>query len=816
MAPPKSPKTPEAPAASPLAVRLAALRKFAVRLAGWIARNPLQAGIIFGIVLLPVLPIVVVQVTLSRNLPQEMVKPPLELAFEALGRQDYALVGQIAGELGAIQPMTADELKAKPFLLGVVADHDAGRMLGRQQRRLRALAAQYLSEARLMGFPAGREAEGLVLLGKNLYLSGRAAESVALLDEALGAAPDRATELHQLLAGAWLDQPQPNFHEALKHNIAYLADERLPNDARLQGLIERSRIEFDLEDYQACRQTLADVPADSTFALQAALMRAQLLEHEGQELAEAESPAAVDKYRSAIELLEELPSRAATSLAAAADAAFLLGRLRLESGDDEAGVKQLRRTAQRWPETDAGFAAGIQVAEWCRQHHHIADAMTAYRAALEAIDSDAPVQSRWLSLDELRTDLLDAYQEFLRQQQFEQGIDLARLAAPVLSVARSLQLQAQAHAQWGRHLLAVATSDRSPDASKLLGDGRRRLRQAGALYRRLAGTRPASREYPDDIYDAAEADLAGHNYTSAVEMFGKYLSVEARQRRPRALLALGESLLALGQPSAALKWLEECIEFHGRDAAIFEARLIACRAYLEEGKAKEAEKLLLDNLYGDALTPASTEWRQSLFALGRLLYEAGRYTEAIERLEEAISRFPHDGDAEEARYLAAESYRRSAREVERQELQEATAEGRLARRREWTQLLETGLARFEQELNGILMRQEKSPLTRLEEAILRNCFFARGAILFQLGRYQEAIQAYASVTNRYQQRPEVLDAYMQIAACYRRLGQSTESQSTLEQAKYALKHLPESVSFDETSNYNREEWRRLFDTLGAL
>jgi tetratricopeptide (TPR) repeat protein len=816
MAPPKPPKTLENPTTPALAAWLAGLRSFLARLVSWVAGHPLQACIVFGIVLLPVLPIIVVQVTLTRKLPKPSVKPALELAFEALDQQDYALAGQIALELGAEQPMTADELKAKPYLLGVVADHDAGRMLGRQRRRLCALAAKYLNEARLMGFPLGHEAEGLFLLGKNLYESGRAAESVAVLEEALATATDRATELHHLLATACVDQPQPNYREALKHNTAYLADKGLSDEAREQGLIERSRIEFDLEDYDACRKTLDAIAPDSAFGLQAAVMRALLLEREGQGLAEADPPAAAARYGEALELLEKLPARSASNMAAAADVSYLMGRLRLVAGDDEAGLTQLRRTQQRWPETDAGFAAGISLADWCLQHQRVSDAMTAYRTALETVDAETPLRNRWLSLDELRTNSLDAYQEFLRQQQFEHAIELASLGAPMLGVARSLQLQAQAHAQWGRHLLTTAAGARSPNNTNMLREGRRRLRQAGMLYRRLAETRPAAREYPDDIYDAAEADLAGHNYTSAVEMFRKYLDVEARQRRPRALLALGESLLALGQPAEALQALQECIEFHARDAAVFEARLIASRAYLEQGQTEQAEKLLLDNLYGDALTPASTEWRQSLFALGRLMYEAGRYNEAIDRFDEAIARYTKDDDAEEARYLAAESYRRRAGEIERQELQEATAEGRLARRREWTQLLETGLARFEQELDGILMRQEQRPLTPLEEAILRNCFFARGAILFQLGRYQDAIQAYASVTNRYQQRPEVLEAYVQIAACYRRLGQTDEARSTLQQAKYALNHLPESVSFDETSNYNRQEWGRLFDTLEAL
>ncbi|HVX11053.1 MAG TPA: tetratricopeptide repeat protein [Pirellulales bacterium] len=816
MASPKSPKTPDAPAKSPLAARFGAVGLTAKRLLRWTWRHPLQAGIITGIVLLPVLPIVVVQITLSRSLPKEVPQPILDQAFAALDRKDYDQVAELVRDWGAEQPLAADELKAKPFLLGAVADHEADQMLGKHQRRLRALAAKYLTEARLLGFPPGREGEGLFLLGKNLYESGQAAESVSVLEEALTAVPARATELHRLLAGAYLDEPQPHLHEALQHNSAYLASADLPSDALQQALVERGRIEFELNEFDACRRTVDALPADSAYRTQITVLRALLLEQEARELAPegalAANAAAVEKCRAAIDLLEKLPSRTASVQQSWADVDYLLGRLCLEIGEDDAGLAKLRRTQQRWAETDAGFAAGFLTADWYRRQRRIGDAMAAYRVTLAAVDAEIPFKNRWLSLDDLRTSDLDAYQELLRQQQFEAAIELAGLSAPIFSAPRSVQLQAQANAQWGRHLLAGAENARVPAAA----EGRKRLRQAGFLYGRLAEMRLAAREYPDDLYDAAEADLAGHDYKSAVDMFRKYLSSESRKRRPRALLALGESLLALGQPADALKALEECIEFHARDAAVFEARLLAAQAYLEQGRSEPAEKLLLDNLYGDALSPASTEWRRSLFALGRLLYEAGRYPEAMQRLDEAIVRYPKDEEAEEARYLAAESYRRSAREVERQEQQEATAEGRLARRREWTQLLETGLARFEQELNSILLRQEQRPLTSLEEAILRNCFFSRGAILFQLGRYREAIQAYASVTNRYQQRPEVLQAYMQIAACYRRLGQTAEAHSTLEQAKYALKHLSDGVSFEDTSNYNRQEWGRLFETLGTL
>ncbi|MGH7134560.1 MAG: tetratricopeptide repeat protein, partial [Pirellulales bacterium] len=414
MAPSKATKTPDAPAESKRKKFTGAVAELGQRLLAAVWRHPLQASIILGIVMLPVLPIVVVQITLISNLPKKPVKPVLVQAFEALEQQDYASTGELARALGAEQPMTADELQAKPFLLGVAADHDADRLLGKPQRRLRTLAAQYLGEARLLGFPTGREVEGLFLLGKNLYESGQAAESISVLQEALGVDEQRATELHRLLAGAYLDEHPPNFHEALKHNTAYLADERLPSDARELALIERSRIEFAIADYDACRKTLEAVPAESSHAPETAVMRALLLEEEAQTLANsgsvAATPAAVEKCRAAIELLQQLPARGMPDSEVAADVSYLLGRLRLEIGDGEGGLAQLRRTKQRWPETEAGFAASFRIAETYRAQQRIADAIAAYRVTFETADAERPFKNRWLAIDEVRTSSLDAYQ----------------------------------------------------------------------------------------------------------------------------------------------------------------------------------------------------------------------------------------------------------------------------------------------------------------------------------------------------------------------------------------------------------------------
>ena len=85
-----------------------------------------------------------------------------------------------------------------------------------------------------------------------------------------------------------------------------------------------------------------------------------------------------------------------------------------------------------------------------------------------------------------------------------------------------------------------------------------------------------------------------------------------------------------------------------------------------------------------------------------------------------------------------------------------------------------------------------------------------------MGRYDEAIRAYSAATNRYQHQPEVLEALMQIAACYRRLGKPDEARGTLEQAKVMLARINRDAPFAETTNYTREQWLDVLNWYASL
>jgi tetratricopeptide (TPR) repeat protein len=106
--------------------------------------------------------------------------------------------------------------------------------------------------------------------------------------------------------------------------------------------------------------------------------------------------------------------------------------------------------------------------------------------------------------------------------------------------------------------------------------------------------------------------------------------------------------------------------------------------------------------------------------------------------------------------------------------------------------------------------------TKAELAILRNCYFGRADVLFDLGRYEEAVQAYSAATNRYQHDPEALEAYVQIACCYRRLDRPNEARGTIEQARVVLQRLRADADFARTTRLDRQQWTELLTWLRTL
>jgi TolA-binding protein len=296
---------------------------------------------------------------------------------------------------------------------------------------------------------------------------------------------------------------------------------------------------------------------------------------------------------------------------------------------------------------------------------------------------------------------------------------------------------------------------------------------------------------------------------------------ESRLRHAEALVDLGEAQLSLGETKQALESFRECIQQNPRHVAIYRARLLASRAAVTMGDLEQAETLLQDNLSGEQLTPASKEWRDSLFALAELLHNSGRDREAIQRLDEALQRYPDAPQAVVGRYLLADSARRRAMVlragghhvpmVER----EISSAVRGQQMNESHRLLNRALEAY-RSLQDDLSRSDGENLTAQDKAILRNTRFALGDTYFALERYPEALRAYQSAANHYATSPEVLDAYLQIASVYRHIDRPAEARTSLEQARLALRRIPPEARFEQATNYNRKQWGELLDRLCSL
>ncbi len=309
--------------------------------------------------------------------------------------------------------------------------------------------------------------------------------------------------------------------------------------------------------------------------------------------------------------------------------------------------------------------------------------------------------------------------------------------------------------------------------------GAARLREAGVAFERLAQLRFATADYPSDLWDSADCYYLGHSYTGAARLLEVYLKNEPEKRNAQALLRLGQVSLALGRVDQCIAALKECIELYDRDNATYQARIDCAKAHLFRGEVAEAERLLRVNLTESLLEPQSPEWKDSLFALGMLLFEQAHYEEAISTLEEAVQRYPDDRQTLLARYVTGEAYRRWAAEPLKRLESARTSSEREKSEQLVKERLTLALEQFKAVQSSITLRMHNVQDDATFGAMRRNCYMLEGACLFDLGRYQDAIEAYQNVSSLYPNEPFVLETFVQIAHCWQRLDRAENAHGAI-------------------------------------
>lgn len=757
-----------------------------------------------------------------KNVERQREHVTLEMAIDAYDEGYYANARDLAEKLRP-EDLQDDEQGGKAYVLGAVLAHEADELWGEEQRARAILAARRLQESQRDGWPPGREGEGHYLLGKCLAMGGDKVASRAVLEEALAFEPPNKAAIYLLLTRVWLEGDHADLQKALEYNALHLASAHLGPHDRHAGLLEQAQIYFKLKEVDNCLKTLDEIPLESIVGAEAALLRGRLMlraaNAQAKQIGDKPTPEQTDALRAQYEQVITVLRRAQLdplAIKAIRQSMYLIGVCYLHLGDQQAALAQFERARQVYLDTREGLAAGLQEADLLLSASRDDEAVAIYCQVLSAIPADVKFANPFIPSQKFRARILEAFDHYQSQGDIPRAVQIAEHLTPLIPQARAIEILAETYRKWAQRKLAEAEKTSGTGASQLRTEGRALMRKAARTFGELARLNFSTRSYPDDMWRSAECFLEGHQFTQAVAAYDEYLKYELRRRRPQALVNMGECYLALGKLDEALAALGECILFHSQDAASYEARLLAAKVHLEKGETAEAESLLKENLSGDYLTPESQEWRDSLFAYGSLLATEGRYNEAIERLEEAITRYPNTPRAIEARYLTAEAYRQLAKIPQEKLQNDSNSTTRLVHLKEVNQALEAAIAQYEDLQTALNARQEQTQLSAIEQATLRNSYFAVGAALFDMGRYEDSIRAYSIATNRYQHAPEVLEAFVQIATCYRRLNKPIEARGAVQQAKVVLNRIKPEAPFTQTTNYTRTDWVSLLDWLSTM
>ena len=851
----------EAHAATPnrgLKQRLAGVLGELRELPRWAKRNPARAAVAGLIVTCLLATLGGGGYYLATVVVAPPVTPPDPLveAFKSLDAGDLPTARKFAIEVTKAKKNKLAEIGDPLFVLGVTIALSADQHWNREQRMpLYSVAARYLEQSRSNGFPAGRESQGHYQLGRCLHFAGRFAESVPELKAALAAKGTEAktsqrAELLGLLAESYLQKIPPDLSQALQQNQALLQEERLsPLDQQTAALRE-SRIYLQQGDVELGQAALTRIPATSVLGAERALMQGQLLLVEADRLRSHEPvdvAAVSEKLAAAVDALRSVPVRD-IPLAITATSQYLLGRCYEWQTDASAAEKQFERVRRQFRKYPEYIAATADLANLLMVRNAYAEAVDIMQELLGTETSRENYRNGLISLDQLRKQIADMREALLAAKQYDIALDLATGPDGLIPEWQFALWRADTFKERALTLEQQASEATLAKKEELQKQARSDHRRAGEAFERLAELRKSTRNYTDDLWKTVEEFSAGRDFNRTLRAARTFLRYEANKMQPEAMFLLGEAQLALGRLDHALETFRDCMAESPRHPVTYRARFLSAQAEVEKNRLTEAKELLNANLVNDELSPRSTEWRESLFLLGKLHHREGlewgsrgrtagvddpdlekvraglrdleqsyqAHRRAIESLARAVERFPAAPQTKEARYLLAESHRHAA-QWPLKRLKVITIEStRIELAKQSDQLRREAVSEFDAAIEHLQQSERDSEATPFDHKLLRNCYFGKASTLFDLGRFEEAIKAYSAATNYFQNEPEALEAYVQIASCYRLLNRPKEARGTLEQAKVMLQRIAPNANFALTTPYTRQEWDELLTWLATL
>ncbi len=762
-------------------------------------------------------------VTLTRPLEVSPASQ-LQAALEQLDEKHDQTARRIAGMLQDQGYQNHDFPGAVAFVLGICAFREANLYDDMARDRRFESAASFLREAKRLSIPDERRPEWAFAYGISLHRIGVADEE--LLNEAVRTYPPGKHEAGLLLTQVYMEsRVKAKMEQALELNRQLLEDATLKAEDRDNAWLQRAQILLALDHREESELALARVSRESAHRHGSAILRAQTQMADG-------------KYREALRDLDPLSRDVGLERNYPAQAQYLMGVCAEKLGELENAVAYYQRTTERFEQSHEALAARVGAAATLQKLGRNEEALENYALVLRSLSSPENFRNRWITLKKLQEATIDAWNSWMEHHYYDEAIALADIMSPLLPREQTLELSARATQRCAQHFEAEVAKLPEDRQTALHDEIETRWKRSGQAHAKLADNRRSIADQYASLWTSAEDFIKGQDFESAIERLNLFVAERTSKLLPAALVRRGQCFMNLGRMNDALRDFQDSISVNPTDPVAFQAQYLVGQCHLECDELDKAELAWRKILESADLTPTAVEWRMALFSMGKLLYdtadrgqrkagqvvqtglvvnadqqaaELARFDEAILRLEEFRDRYPMAPETAEDRFLLAMALQKSAKIPESRWKLAETDIARGEFRRQMHERLDRAIKELQVVQGLLLSRQGSGQLDQQGQATLRNCFFEIANCQYLRGRFEAAIAAYSTSAGRYQNEPDSLIAYVQIANSYDHLKKPAEAMSTLAQAQLILKQLPEEAFSNSPSAMSREDWKRWLD-----
>jgi tetratricopeptide (TPR) repeat protein len=691
-----------------------------------------------------------------------------------------------AWEQGGLNPQLAGDIR---YALGAAYLLSAGKSSEFDAATADRRARADLELAQQVGVSPSLGATLLLRLAQARQRTGAEPSLVVpLLQQSAEQNPRCAEEAYALLVELYLHRQPPQWKAALEVTEKWLLLPvlRQPNVARLR----RGELLLSLERRDEARQTLSRIPE-----IAAEFPRARLLAARSH-FEEAAYAKAAELWHQAVK-----DGRPAESMY---HVRLMLGLCHAEQGpraEAEQVWQPLLEAQPRLPET---LPAWLRLAELRLDANETNGALIAFDEALR--DCDRTFPNPYLDSVQVRERLDKAWRRWRQTGNYSAAKRLLEIARAVLPAGVAEERIGLTCQEAGQSYLTQAGKATGAKAEGLMQQAQQHFRMSGEAYAKAASLNSDTNEETELLWKAAQNLLRGQSYARAVTVLETYLSRDLpAQQRTEAIIGLGEALQAVQQSDRAVQLLTQALEQpHPLEQR---ARYLLALAYIDQKKFAEAEKILRDIATSKTLSQGSQEHPQSRFAIGHVKFRQKKFAEAVTDFDAALQQFPDDPGALAARHLLAEACMHTARQQVqhyKDAKQEAARDYYSKQRRHYYEL---GLKHFQKLAQDLSDRQEQSPLSTNEQALLRGSRFGMGDCLFQLGRAQEAVSVYESLALHHNNQPEGLTALMHLTQCHLHLQRCDDAKQVLVRIETLLGTLSDTqLSFTYMTRPEWNEW----------